>query len=70
MSLDSSGFILTGADLEEAGASTMPLQTNIEGVFAIGDVRSGFDQARRLRRWARARLSWGRCTGFSRLAGE
>ncbi|MEZ2306992.1 FAD-dependent oxidoreductase [Paraburkholderia sp. RCC_158] len=41
VSLDSSGFILTGADLEEAGASTMPLQTNIEGVFAIGDVRSG-----------------------------
>ena len=41
VSLDSSGFILTGADLEEAGASTMPLQTNIEGAFAIGDVRSG-----------------------------
>ena len=41
VSLDSSGFIWTGVDPEEAGASTMPLQTNIEGAFAIGDVRSG-----------------------------
>ncbi|MFC0398836.1 FAD-dependent oxidoreductase [Paraburkholderia rhizosphaerae] len=39
--LDSKGFVLTGTDLAEAGVPTMPLQTSVEGVFAIGDVRAG-----------------------------
>jgi thioredoxin reductase (NADPH) len=38
---DNKGFVLTGADLAQAGVPSMPLQTSIEGVFAIGDVRSG-----------------------------
>jgi thioredoxin reductase (NADPH) len=38
---DSNGFVLTGTDLAEAGVPSMPLQTSVEGVFAIGDVRSG-----------------------------
>ncbi|SOE54356.1 Thioredoxin reductase [Burkholderia sp. OK233] len=41
VSLDSKGFVLTGTDLAEAGVQSMPLQTSVEGVFAIGDVRSG-----------------------------
>ncbi|CAB3761931.1 FAD-dependent oxidoreductase [Paraburkholderia humisilvae] len=39
--LDSKGFVLTGADLAAEGVPSMPLQTSVEGVFAIGDVRSG-----------------------------
>ncbi|APR38841.1 FAD-dependent oxidoreductase [Paraburkholderia sp. SOS3] len=38
---DSNGFVLTGTDLADAGVPSMPLQTSVEGVFAIGDVRSG-----------------------------
>ena len=41
VALDSKGFVLTGTDLPEAGVQSMPLQTNVEGVFAIGDVRAG-----------------------------
>ena len=41
VSLDSKGFVLTGTDLAEAGVPSMPLRTSVEGVFAIGDVRSG-----------------------------
>ncbi|KAA1011431.1 cyclic nucleotide-binding domain-containing protein [Paraburkholderia panacisoli] len=41
VSLDSKGFVLTGTDLAQAGVQSMPLQTSVEGVFAIGDVRSG-----------------------------
>ncbi len=41
VSLDSKGFVLTGSDLAEAGVQLIPLQTSVEGVFAIGDVRSG-----------------------------
>ncbi|HWX12886.1 MAG TPA: NAD(P)/FAD-dependent oxidoreductase, partial [Trinickia sp.] len=41
VSLDSKGFVLTGTDVAEAGAQSLPLQTSVEGVFAIGDVRSG-----------------------------
>ncbi|TDY20926.1 thioredoxin reductase (NADPH) [Paraburkholderia sp. BL6665CI2N2] len=41
VSLDSKGFVLTGTDLPEAGLAASPLRTSIEGVFAIGDVRSG-----------------------------
>jgi thioredoxin reductase (NADPH) len=41
VSLDDKGFILTGTDLPEAGLAASPLRTSVEGVFAIGDVRSG-----------------------------
>jgi thioredoxin reductase (NADPH) len=44
VSLDRSGFILTGRDLPAPdGPSTapLPLETSIPGVFAAGDVRSG-----------------------------
>ncbi|MFM0084833.1 FAD-dependent oxidoreductase [Paraburkholderia sediminicola] len=41
VSLDSKGFVSTGTDLAQAGVQSMPLQTSVEGVFAIGDVRSG-----------------------------
>jgi thioredoxin reductase (NADPH) len=41
VSLDSKGFVLTGTDVAEAGVQSLPLQTSVEGVFAIGDVRSG-----------------------------
>jgi thioredoxin reductase (NADPH) len=38
ISVDEKGFVLTGA---ECGKHHPPLQTNRQGVFAIGDVRSG-----------------------------
>jgi thioredoxin reductase (NADPH) len=38
VALDPKGFVLTGAD---AGAGRRLLETSQEGVFAIGDVRSG-----------------------------
>ncbi|BDB28382.1 FAD-dependent oxidoreductase [Cupriavidus sp. P-10] len=38
VSLDSKGFVLTGTDT--AAVQTLPLQTSVKGVFAIGDVRS------------------------------
>jgi thioredoxin reductase (NADPH) len=36
--VDDKGFILTGG---ACGVSRHPLETNLPGVFAIGDVRSG-----------------------------
>jgi thioredoxin reductase (NADPH) len=41
VSLDSQGFVLTGADLAGAGMQCAPLQTSVEDIFAIGDVRAG-----------------------------
>ena len=41
VALDSKGFVLTGIDVADAGAQTLPMQTSVQGVFAIGDVRSG-----------------------------
>lgn len=38
---DANGFVLTGVDLGDAFVPTLPSQTSVEGVFAIGDVRSG-----------------------------
>lgn len=38
LSLDERGFIRAGAN---CGKTTAPLETNIPGVFAVGDVRSG-----------------------------
>ncbi|QCP53025.1 cyclic nucleotide-binding domain-containing protein [Trinickia violacea] len=42
VSLDSKGFVLTGTDVGAVAATrTLPLETSVDGVFAIGDVRSG-----------------------------
>jgi thioredoxin reductase (NADPH) len=38
IALDPKGFVLTG---KEASDASRPLETNVPGVFAIGDVRSG-----------------------------
>ncbi|MDZ5663597.1 FAD-dependent oxidoreductase [Nocardioides sp. zg-1308] len=40
---DDTGFVLTGPDAAQAGghASRLPLETSMEGVFAVGDVRAG-----------------------------
>jgi len=39
--IDGKGFILTGADVPSAGRSLLPLETGVEGIFAVGDVRCG-----------------------------
>jgi thioredoxin reductase (NADPH) len=39
--LDDKGFIRTGANAGSAGRFPLPMETNVEGIFAIGDVRSG-----------------------------
>lgn len=41
--VDGKGFLLTGSDARPGAltASTLSLQTSLDGVFAIGDVRSG-----------------------------
>ena len=41
MPLDEKGFIQTGADLPQAERGALPLETGIEGIFAVGDVRCG-----------------------------
>lgn len=41
ISLDINGFVRTGIDLPDANMLSISLQTSVEGVFAIGDVRSG-----------------------------
>jgi thioredoxin reductase (NADPH) len=41
VSLDDKGFVLTGPDVAGSAVHSLPLQTNVAGVFAIGDVRSG-----------------------------
>jgi len=44
VALDERGFVRTGPDVApNAGehGQFLPLQTNISGVFAVGDVRSG-----------------------------
>jgi thioredoxin reductase (NADPH) len=38
IALDAKGFVLTGA---QAGENRRPLETSHQGVFAIGDIRSG-----------------------------
>jgi thioredoxin reductase (NADPH) len=37
---DDKGFIRTGSSADSAGRVPLPLETNVAGVFAIGDVRS------------------------------
>jgi thioredoxin reductase (NADPH) len=39
--IDTKGFILTGADAGSTGHSLLPLETGVEGIFAVGDVRCG-----------------------------
>src|SRR3989441_708571 len=39
--LDERGFIRTGADVPQAERVPLPLETGVEGIFAVGDVRCG-----------------------------
>ncbi len=39
--LDDKGFIVTGADASADGRMPLPLETCVEGIFAVGDVRCG-----------------------------
>jgi len=39
--IDEKGFIRTGADVRSTERSPQPLETGIEGIFAVGDVRCG-----------------------------
>jgi thioredoxin reductase (NADPH) len=39
--LDEKGFIWTGADVRSTQRSPLPLETGVEGIFAVGDVRCG-----------------------------
>ena len=41
VSLDRKGFVLTGTDIADGGTRLLPLQTSVDGVFAIGDARAG-----------------------------
>jgi thioredoxin reductase (NADPH) len=39
--LDEKGFIRTGADARSGERVPLPLETGVEGIFAVGDVRCG-----------------------------
>jgi thioredoxin reductase (NADPH) len=39
--IDEKGFIRTGADVRATERTPLPLETGIEGIFAVGDVRCG-----------------------------
>ncbi len=39
--LDEKGFIPTGADVRATHRVPLPLETGVEGIFAVGDVRCG-----------------------------
>jgi thioredoxin reductase (NADPH) len=39
--LDEKGFVRTGADVGSSARVPLPLETGIEGIFAVGDVRCG-----------------------------
>jgi thioredoxin reductase (NADPH) len=39
--IDEKGFIRTGADVRSTQRSPLPLETGVEGIFAVGDVRCG-----------------------------
>jgi thioredoxin reductase (NADPH) len=39
--LDGKGFVRTGADVGSTGRPLLPMETSVEGIFAVGDVRSG-----------------------------
>jgi thioredoxin reductase (NADPH) len=39
--IDEKGFIRTGADVRSTDRAPLPLETGVEGIFAVGDVRCG-----------------------------
>ena len=39
--LDEKGFVRTGADVRSNNRPLLPLETGVEGIFAVGDVRCG-----------------------------
>jgi thioredoxin reductase (NADPH) len=39
--LDEKGFIVTGAEVRSDERAPLPLETGVEGIFAVGDVRCG-----------------------------
>jgi thioredoxin reductase (NADPH) len=39
--LDEKGFIRTGADVGSTARALLPMETGVEGIFAVGDVRCG-----------------------------
>jgi thioredoxin reductase (NADPH) len=39
--LDEKGFIRTGADVRSTERVLLPMETGVEGIFAVGDVRCG-----------------------------
>jgi thioredoxin reductase (NADPH) len=39
--LDEKGFIRTGTDVRSTDRTPLPLETGVEGIFAVGDVRCG-----------------------------
>jgi thioredoxin reductase (NADPH) len=39
--LDEKGFVRTGPELGSTGRPPLPMETSVEGIFAVGDVRSG-----------------------------
>ena len=39
--LDERGFIRTGGELRSTGVVPLPMETSVDGIFAVGDVRSG-----------------------------
>jgi thioredoxin reductase (NADPH) len=39
--LDDKGFIRTGTDVRSPGREPLPLETGVDGIFAVGDVRCG-----------------------------
>jgi len=39
--IDEKGFIRTGTDIGSAARSPLPLETGVDGIFAVGDVRCG-----------------------------
>jgi thioredoxin reductase (NADPH) len=41
VAVDSKGFVVTGVGVDAGGRAAHPLETNLRGVFAIGDVRAG-----------------------------
>ncbi len=55
--VDSKGFVITGGNCRQAADTgsrpALPLETSRPGVFAIGDVRAGLDEARCCRGWRR-----------------
>jgi thioredoxin reductase (NADPH) len=39
--IDEKGFVVTGADARAGARTPLPLETCVEGIFAVGDVRCG-----------------------------